>query len=105
MNESHTAFDQRFEAAESVLAALDLSAARRPHLERTPDQEIARISHDPAVMGGRPCIRGLRITVAMVLNLMASGASRERILEAYPQLEPADIEAALAYAARNALSA
>ena len=56
-------------------------------------------------MGGRPCIRGLRITVAMVLNLMASGASRERILEAYPQLEPADIEAALAYAAQNAFSA
>ena len=54
-------------------------------------------------MGGRPCIRGLHITVATVLNLMASSSSREQILDAYPQLEPADIAAALAYAARNAL--
>ena len=60
---------------------------------------LSRIRHDPAVMGGRPCIRGLRITVAMILNLMASGATRERILQAYPQLEKADIDEALAYAA------
>ncbi|MFZ0406728.1 MAG: DUF433 domain-containing protein [Cyanobium sp.] len=64
--------------------------------------KLPRITHDPAVMGGRPCIRGLRITVATVLNLMASSSSREQILEAYPQLEPADIEAALTYTARYA---
>ena len=58
-----------------------------------------RISHDPAVMGGKPCIRGLRITVGTIVGLMASGSSRERILEAYPQLESADIDDALAYAA------
>lgn len=58
---------------------------------------LSRIRHDPAVMGGRPCIRGLRITVATILNLMASGATPERILQAYPQLE-ADIDEALAYA-------
>jgi len=58
-----------------------------------------RISHDPAVMGGKPCIRGLRITVGTVVGLIASGCSRERILQAYPQLEPADIDEALAYAA------
>jgi uncharacterized protein (DUF433 family) len=55
-----------------------------------------RISHDPAVMGGKPYIRGLRITVGTVVGLMASGSSRERILQAYPQLEAADIDEALA---------
>jgi uncharacterized protein (DUF433 family) len=58
-----------------------------------------RITHDPALMGGKPCIRGLRITVGTVLGLLASGQSRERILRAYPDLEPQDIDEALAYAA------
>lgn len=60
---------------------------------------LARITVDPAVMTGRPCIRGLRVTVANVLRLMAAGHSRERILAAYPYLEPDDFEACLAYAA------
>lgn len=60
---------------------------------------IARITHDPVVMGGKPCIRGLRLTVGTILGMLASGNSRERILEAYPYLEPDDIDAALAYAA------
>jgi uncharacterized protein (DUF433 family) len=59
---------------------------------------FARITHDPAVMGGRPCIRGLRITVATILHLLGDGTSRERILQAYSQLEPDDIKEALAYA-------
>jgi uncharacterized protein (DUF433 family) len=58
-----------------------------------------RITHDPAVMGGKPCIRGLRVTAGMIIGLLASGHSRERILQAYPYLEAADIDAALAYAA------
>jgi uncharacterized protein (DUF433 family) len=58
-----------------------------------------RITLDPAVMGGKPCIRGLRMTVGTVLGLMASGESRERILQAYPYLEPGDLDEALAYAA------
>ena len=61
--------------------------------------QIPRISHDPAVMGGKACIRGLRVTVATVLGLLASGHSRERILQAYPYLEADDIDAALSYAA------
>lgn len=61
--------------------------------------KIARITHDPAVMGGKPCIRGLRVTVGTILGLLASGNSRERILEAYPYIEPEDIDASLAYAA------
>lgn len=60
---------------------------------------IERITHDPAVMGGKPCIRGLRVTVGTVLGLLAAGESRERILAAYPYLETDDIDAALAYAA------
>lgn len=61
--------------------------------------EFDRITHDPAVMGGKPCIRGLRVTVATIVGLIASGHSRDRVLQAYPYLEPADIDAALAYAA------
>src|SRR5260221_356248 len=60
---------------------------------------FTRITHDPAVMGGKPCIRGLRITVGTVIGLLASGQTRERILQAYPYLEPEDIDEALAYAA------
>ena len=61
--------------------------------------QVQRITHDPAVMGGKPCIRGLRVTVATVLGLLASGHSRERILQADPYLEADDIDAALSYAA------
>src|SRR5262245_14953310 len=60
--------------------------------------QMERITLNPAVMGGKPCIRGLRVTVGTILGLLASGKSRERILQAYPYLEPADIDAALAYA-------
>jgi uncharacterized protein (DUF433 family) len=60
--------------------------------------QFTRITHDPAVMGGKPCIRGLRVTVGTVLGLLAT-QSRERILQAYPYLEPADLDEALAYAA------
>lgn len=60
---------------------------------------FSRITHDPKVMGGKPCVRGLRVTVGTILGLLASGASRERILRAYPYLEPGDLDEALAYAA------
>ena len=58
-----------------------------------------RITTDPAVCGGRPCIRGMRIRVRDVLEMLADGASREEILADYPYLEDADISAALMYAA------
>ncbi len=60
---------------------------------------LERITVDPLVMGGKPCIRGMRVTVAMIMGLLASGHSIERILEAYPYLEREDILQALAYAA------
>ena len=58
-----------------------------------------RITHSPTVMGGKPCIRGLRVTVGTIVGLLASGQSRERILEAYPYLEAEDLDECLAYAA------
>ncbi len=60
---------------------------------------LDRITHDPAVMGGKPCIRGMRVTVGTIVGLLASGRTEEQILQAYPYLEPGDIQAALAYAA------
>ena len=60
-----------------------------------------RITVDPAVCGGRPCIRGMRIRVSDVVGLLAAGEKRERILKDYPYLESADIDAALAYAASS----
>ena len=63
---------------------------------------LARITIDPNVMHGRPCIRGLRVTVADILGLLSNGESREAILLDYPYLEGADIDAALAFAARQA---
>ena len=63
---------------------------------------LARITIDPNRMHGRPCTRDLRMTVADVLSLLAAGQSRETILEEYPYLENADIDAALTFAARQA---
>jgi uncharacterized protein (DUF433 family) len=60
---------------------------------------IDRITFNPAVMGGKPCIRGQRVTVGTVLGLLAVGRSREEILKAYPYLEAEDIDQCLAYAA------
>ncbi|TYL87094.1 DUF433 domain-containing protein [Bradyrhizobium rifense] len=62
---------------------------------------LARTTVDPQRMHGRPCIRDLRITVADVLALLSAGQSRDSILEDYPYLEEADLDAALAYAARQ----
>ena len=57
-----------------------------------------RITVDPAVFGGKPCIRGLRFPVSRILGLLAAGETRETILEAYPYLESEDIRTALDYA-------
>ncbi len=59
--------------------------------------ELDRITFDPAVMGGRASIRGMRVTVGLIVGLVASGHSRDEILEAYPYLEDEDIRQALAY--------
>lgn len=61
--------------------------------------KFSRITIDPAVCTGKPCIRGLRFPVSRLLGLLAAGESRESILGAYPYLEPGDIDEALRYAA------
>jgi len=61
-----------------------------------------RITVDPNQCGGRPCLRGLRIRVKDVLDLLAAGADRDEILADYPLLEAGDITASLEYAARQA---
>ena len=58
-----------------------------------------RITFDPAVMGGKPCIRGLRVTVGMLVGLMAAGRTHEEILKAYPYVDEEDLRQALSYAA------
>ena len=60
-----------------------------------------RITIDPDQCGGRPCIRGMRIRVIDVLDLLAAGLSHEQILEEMPDLEEEDIEASLGYASRR----
>jgi uncharacterized protein (DUF433 family) len=64
--------------------------------------ELHRITVNPELNSGRPSIRGMRIRVTDVLEMLASGASRDEILEDYPYLEPEDITAALEYAAQQA---
>lgn len=60
-----------------------------------------RVTTDPQQMGGMPCIRGLRIPVATVVEMLAEGMSPESILDAYPDLEREDIDQALHYAAES----
>lgn len=63
---------------------------------------LNRITRNPEVMGGKPCIRGMRVTVGTIVGLVASGHSNAEILSAYPYLEADDIFQALAYAAWRA---
>jgi len=60
---------------------------------------LDRITHDPAVMGGKACVRGMRVTVAMIVNQIAAGHSVDEVLGSYPYLEREDIVQALKYAA------
>jgi uncharacterized protein (DUF433 family) len=64
--------------------------------------QFNRITMDPKVMGGKPCVRGLRVTVGTLVGLMASGHSKAESLKAYPYLEEEDLQEALAYAAWRA---
>lgn len=62
----------------------------------------ARITFDASVMGGKPCIRGTRVTVGTVVGLLAEGRTQAEVLDAYPYLDVEDVPAALAYAAWRA---
>jgi uncharacterized protein (DUF433 family) len=61
-----------------------------------------RITIDPAVMGGKPCLRGMRVTVGMIVGMIAAGRTTVELLNLYPYLEEPDIRAALSYAAWRA---
>ncbi len=65
-------------------------------------EKLTRITFDPNVMGGRPCIRGLRVTAGTIVGLVAAGYTTADILKSYPYLEDEDISEALAYAAWRA---
>ena len=65
-------------------------------------EPLKRITRDPQVMGGKPCIRGMRVTVGTVVGLVASGHTTEAILELYPYLVKEDVQEALAFAAWRA---
>jgi uncharacterized protein (DUF433 family) len=69
--------------------------------EQSPVHLMDRITTQPDVMGGKPTIHGLRVTVGTIIGLLAAGHSIEEVLEDYPYLEEADIRAALHYAARR----
>ena len=60
---------------------------------------VDRITFDPQVMGGKPCLRGLRVTVGTIVGLFAAGRTTAEILQAYPYLEEEDLHQALSYAA------
>ena len=64
--------------------------------------ELTRITRDPAVLGGKPCIRGMRVTVGSVVGLVAAGRTRDEILSEYPYLEAEDIVETLSCAAWRA---
>ena len=64
--------------------------------------QLNRITRDVRVMGGKPCIRGMRVTVGTIVGLVAAGRSRDEILREYPYLEADDIAEALSYAAWRA---
>jgi uncharacterized protein (DUF433 family) len=64
------------------------------------DELLQRINFDPAILGGKPIIRGHRLAVEHVLGQLAAGDSLEDLLRAYPWLEPEDVRACLAYARR-----
>lgn len=61
---------------------------------------FTRLAFDPAILGGKPCIKGTRISVDMILEWLASGASRDDIVKSYPQLTSEDVEEALNFAAQ-----
>jgi len=62
--------------------------------------ELPQISSDPSVLGGKPCVRGTRLSVEFILELLASGATEAKIVAAYPQLSAEGVRAAIIYAAR-----
>src|SRR5262252_9475008 len=86
-------------AAGAAMLCYDCRPARTGNEDLMPDEALLnRITANPKIFGGKPIIRGLRISVEMIVSLLAQGETTEAILEDYPDLEPEDIRACLTYA-------
>ena len=83
-------------------ASTNASPRVREDGQRLTAKRLERITFNPARMGGKPCIRDLRVTVGTIVGLLAAGHSKAKVLQLYPYLEPEDIDAALTYAAWRA---
>ena len=83
-----------------ILSSMIELISNQSYLWRGIEMEaLTRITFDSRVMGGKPCIHGMRVTVGMIVGLIASGHAKKDILKLYPYLEPEDIDQALTYAA------
>ncbi|MBL7779078.1 MAG: DUF433 domain-containing protein [Chitinophagales bacterium] len=71
------------------------------HIFANMDDLLSRITSEPGKLGGKPCVRGMRIRVVDVLELLASGMTQQQILDEHPDLEPDDIKACLLFAAKR----
>jgi uncharacterized protein (DUF433 family) len=87
--------------AQPIPRALLLAQASQTTEISVEIRQLDRITLDPAVMGGKPCIRDMRVTVGMIVGMIASGHDRGEVLGLYPYLEAEDIAQALSYAARR----
>jgi uncharacterized protein (DUF433 family) len=85
-----------------LLACCAIVGLRLIFCWEVPMRQLKRITIDPQVMGGKPCIRDLRVTVGTIVGLIGAGRTTEDVLEAYPYLEREDILEALSYAAWRA---
>ena len=84
------------------VASGNASPRVREDSQRPNARHLERITFNSARMGGKPCIRNLRVTVGTIVGLLAVGHSKTKVLHLYPYLEPEDIDAALTYAAWRA---
>lgn len=82
-----------------MIGEISVGWSEQTTVRRCAMQKFDRITFDPNMMGGKACIRGMRITVSLIVNLVANGMSTEDITKAYPYIEPEDIRQALRYAA------
>jgi uncharacterized protein (DUF433 family) len=87
------------EYSAKIAYSLPVALGNRTLVDYVGPMNLTRITIDPAICTGKPCIRGLRFPVARLLGLLAAGETREKILASYPYLEPGDIDEALRYAA------